>query len=460
MKNFLDENFLLNNDTAVELFHSYAKDMPIFDYHCHVNVSEIVEDKSYRSITELWLGGDHYKWRAMRLFGIDEKYITGDASDLEKFKKYAEMIGYAIGNPLYHWTHLELQRYFNIFETLSLDTAEKIFYKANKMLSEGLSTRKLIKMSNVTALCSTDDPVDSLEHHIALKNEGYEVNVMPTFRPDKSLDITNVEFFAYIEKLAKASGIAINNYDDILSALSSRLDFFSSVGCKLSDHSIAEMPYAVTSKEEVSQIFEKAKTQPITALEEEKYRFFTFNFLAKEYGKRNYIMQLHIGALRNNNTKMKNRIGVDAGFDSIDDRAIAHKLSRFLDSAGEMLPKTIVYTLNPKDNFVLGTMMGNFAENGTKVHFGTAWWFNDHRDGMVEQFRAYSNLGMLSKFIGMLTDSRSFTSYTRHEYFRRILCQFLGDMVEKGEFPKDMKILGKIVKDISYNNIMEYFWEK
>ncbi len=462
MKAFMDDNFLLTSEVAQKLYHDYAKEMPIFDYHCHVNVSEIAADKKYRNITELWLGGDHYKWRAMRLFGIDEAYITGDKSDFEKFYAYSEMIAYAIGNPLYHWTHLELQRYFGITETLCPETAQSIYDRANAMLAEGLTTRKLIAMSNVTKLCSTDDPIDDLRYHKQLLEEGYAVQVMPTFRPDKILEIRAETFLPYMAKLADVMGHALPSYQDLLDAIVVRMEYFAQAGCKLSDHSVSEMPYADTSLEAVSAIYAKAMAgESLTADEETAYRFYTFRFLANQYEARRWTMQLHLGALRNNNPNMFAKLGADTGFDSMDDRNIAASLSRFLGACcAEGLPKTVIYTLNPKDNYVLGTMMGNFAAETTiptKVQFGTAWWFNDQRDGMVDQMRAYANLGMISKFLGMLTDSRSFTSYTRHEYFRRILCEFLGGLVENGEFPCNYTVLGKIVQDICYNNICNYF---
>ncbi len=462
MAEFLDENFLLESETARELFHNYAKKMPIFDYHCHVNVGEIAENKTYKNITELWLGGDHYKWRAMRLFGITEDYITGNKSDFEKFEAYASMIEYAIGNPLYHWTHLELQRYFGINSPLTKENAREIYDIANEKLQNGLTTRKLIEMSNVTKICSTDDPIDDLKNHIALKNEGYKVEVMPTFRPDKAIDIEKKsQFVDYYNKLSMASGIQIHSVFDMLKALETRLDFFIKNGCKISDHSVSFIPYLEATDEEVNAIWDNAFNKELTAVEIEKYKTFMLKGLAKMYASRNMVMQLHMGATRNNNTAMFNRLGADAGYDAIDDNQIAVKLSKFLDSCNvnNELPKTILYTLNPKDNYVLGTMMGNFAsdEVATKVQFGAAWWFNDNMDGMTRQLTDFANLGVLAKFVGMLTDSRSFTSYTRHEYFRRILCNFLGNMAEKGQFPKNMNVLGKIVEDISYNNIINYF---
>ncbi len=463
MKFTINEDFLLENETAKKLFHDYAKEMPIFDYHCHINVDEILEDKAYENITELWLAADHYKWRAMRLFGIDEDYITGSKSDFEKFEKYASVVEYAIGNPIYHWTHLELQRYFDIYEPLTSKNAKEIYERANAMLRNGLTTRKLIKMSNVKRICSTDDPIDTLASHIALKEENYEVDVMPTFRPDNGLEVAQDTFIPWINKLGEVVGYKIDSLAKLKKAYEERMDFFVSVGCKLSDHSLSVISYRDTSENEVAEIFSNAmNNKTIDAESEAKYKSHMLHFLAVNYCKRNWTMQLHLGAIRNNNTKMFNVLGANTGYDSIDDKNIAIGLSKFLDACNnDGLPKTILYTLNPKDNYVLGTMMGNFAssEVPSKVQFGTAWWFNDQRDGMVEQIKAFANLGMIAKFVGMLTDSRSFTSYTRHEYFRRILCNEFGKMVENSEFPQDYCVLGKIVQDISFNNIDSYFYK-
>ena len=462
MKKFMDKDFLLETKTAKTLFHKYAKEMPIFDYHCHVNVAEIKEDKAYKNITELWLSGDHYKWRAMRLFGIDEEFITGNKSDFEKFYAYASVIEVAIGNPLYHWTHLELQRFFNINEPLTRKSAKSIYEKANKILNNGLTTRQLIKVSNVTKICSTDDPIDDLENHKSLIKDGYEVSVMPTFRPDKAINIENADFVSYINKLA-AFGTDITDVKSMLKALESRLDYFVLTGCKITDHSISYVPYVELSYDMVEEVFKKVyndkNTAELTANEVEGYKTFVLSELMDMYAKRGMTVQLHMGATRNNNTNMFNKLGPDAGFDAIDDNQIAVKLSKFLDKCNQrQLPKTIIYTLNPKDNYVLGTMMGNFAssEVASKVQFGAAWWFNDNKDGMITQLTDFANLGVIAKFVGMLTDSRSFTSYVRHEYFRRILCNLFGNWVENGEIANNEEVLGAIVQDISYNNIIEY----
>ena len=465
MKKFMDENFLLSNQTAIDLYHNYAKDMPIIDYHCHINPKEIYENKKFNNITEAWLYGDHYKWRAMRSNGIDEKYITGDESDYDKFLAWSKTMPMAIGNPLYHWTHLELQRFFGIYDPLDEDTAPIIWEKANELLSgEGFKVRDLIKKSNVKVICSTDDPIDTLEYHIKLKeDESFDVKVLPTFRPDKGMEINADGFASWVKNLGEISEINITSYDEFLQALESRIKFFHSVGCRISDHGINNtVVYAEVSKEEATAIFKKALDGKSISIEEEKkYKTYTFRFVGKYYYELGWTMQLHIAALRNNNTRMKEKLGVDIGFDSIDDQSIAYPLSRLLDSLEKenSLPKTILYTLNPKDNYVLGTMIGNFQGDGIpgKIQFGSAWWFNDNKDGMIEQMKALANLGLLGRFVGMLTDSRSFLSYTRHEYFRRIVCNLIGEWVENGEVPGNEKLLKRIVQGICYNNANEYF---
>jgi glucuronate isomerase len=465
LKKFMDENFLLSNPTAIDLYHNYAKDMPIIDYHCHINPKEIYENKKFNNITEAWLYGDHYKWRAMRSNGVDEKYITGDGSDYEKFLAWSKTIPMAIGNPLYHWTHLELQRFFGIYDPLDEDTAPLIWKKANTLLSgDGFKVRDLIKKSKVEVICSTDDPIDTLEYHIKLKqDESFDVKVLPTFRPDKGMEINADGFVSWVKDLEKISEININGYDEFLQALESRIKFFHSVGCRISDHGINNtVVYAEVSKGEATAIFKKALDGKTLSIEEEKkYKTYTFRFVAKHYYDLGWTMQLHIAALRSNNTRMKEKLGTDTGFDSIDDKSVAYPLSRLLDSLEKenSLPKTILYTLNPKDNYVLGTMIGNFQGDGIpgKIQFGAAWWFNDNKDGMIEQMKALANLGLLGRFVGMLTDSRSFLSYTRHEYFRRIACNLIGEWVENGEVPGNEKLLKRIVQGICYNNANEYF---
>lgn len=464
MKKFMDENFLLSNEVAVRLYNDYVKNMPIYDYHCHLSTKEIYENKRYGNITELWLYGDHYKWRVMRSNGIQEKYITGDASDYEKFLAWSKTVPMTLGNPLYHWTHLELQRYFGIYEVLNENTAERIWEKANILIQgQGFSARDLIVKSNVKVICTTDDPIDALEYHQKLKNDkDFNVKVIPAFRPDNALEINKEGYIPWIKKLEKVSEQNITNYNELLLAIENRMQFFHAIGCRISDHSLTYVPYEETSKEEVAVIFEKVlRGKVINKEEENKYKTYTLYFLGTKYSEFGWTMQLHIGAMRNNNTRMFNKLGADSGFDSMNDSMIAYPLSRLLDSLAkeDALPKIILYTLNPKDNYVLASMLGNFQGSGIpgKIQFGSGWWFNDNKDGMIEQIKALANCGVLSRFVGMLTDSRSFLSYTRHEYFRRILCNFIGELVENGEFPYDISLLGKIVQDISFNNAKDYF---
>lgn len=464
MKTFMDEDFLLKNETARKLFHDYAKDMPIIDYHCHVSPKEIYENKKFNNITEVWLYGDHYKWRAMRSLGIDEKYITGDSTDYEKFFAYAKTISVAFGNPLYHWSHLELQRFFGVYEVLNEKNAPAIWEKVNTLLQgEGFRVRDLIKKSKVATLCTTDDPIDSLEYHKKLKEDDFfDVKVLPAFRPDKGLGIDKPGFLQWMGKLGEVSNMQITNYAEFLTALESRMNFFHGVGCRVSDHALDYVPYMKADKEEVSRIFAKAlKGDTISFEEEQKYRTCTLLFLGKAYAKLGWTMELHINANRNNNTKMMKRLGPDTGYDSSNDSRILYPLSRLLDTleTEDSLPKTILYTLNPIDNYAIGTLQGCFqgTEAPGKIQFGAAWWFTDHKDGMVEQMKTYANLGLLSTFVGMLTDSRSFLSYTRHEYFRRILCNLYGEWVEDGEIPADMEVLGKVIQNICYYNADNYF---
>ena len=464
MKKFMDQDFILTNDTAKNLYHNNAVKMPIFDYHCHLPAVEIAQDKEYENITQMWLYHDHYKWRAMRSFGINEKYITGDSSDFEKFYEFAKMMPYLIGNPIYHWSHLELKRYFNVEETLSEKTAKDIWEKCNNVIAKDrLTARKLIKMSNVVYIGTTDDPIDDLIYHKEINNDNsFGCEVRPTFRPDKALKIQNKEFNNYIKELGQIENTQIKDYDTLINILEKRLDYFVNNGCNITDHSLERVYFENSSKEDVESIFVKVLAgEEITLKEAQKYTTRTLIELGKMYSERNMVMQLHIGALRNNNTRMFNLVGTDAGFDSIDDGEIAYSLSRILDSLDieDKLPKTILYCLNPKDNEVLGTMIGNFqgGEITGKIQFGSGWWFNDQKDGMERQLMALSQLGLTSKFVGMLTDSRSFLSFTRHEYFRRILCNYLGKLVENGEYPCDLGILGNIVEDICYNNAKKYF---
>ncbi|MDK2919990.1 MAG: glucuronate isomerase [Candidatus Petromonas sp.] len=464
MSTFINENFLLNNETAIELYNEYAKDMPIYDYHCHLSPKEIWEDKRFDNITQLWLYGDHYKWRAMRINGIIEDYITGDKGDYDKFLAWAKTIPNCIGNPLYHWTQLELKRYFNIDELLNEDTAPVIWQKCNEVLqNKEFSARRLINRSNVKMIGTTDDPIDSLDYHKKIRKEGQlEAKVLPTFRPDKALEINKEGFSNWIKRLSEVTGISIKRYKDLLDALKDRVNYFNQEGCRMSDHSLSYVPYAEASETELEEIFKKAMvSEKVSPQEENKYKTYTLIFLGKLYHSLGWVMQLHIGAMRNNNTRMFNILGGDAGFDSINDCNIAVPLSRLLDALDRenSLPKTILYNLNPKDNYVIATMLGNFQGDGIpgKIQFGSGWWFNDQKDGMIRQMTDLANLGLLSHFVGMLTDSRSFLSYTRHEYFRRLLCSLLGEWAEKGEVPKDINLLGNMVKNISYNNAVKYF---
>ncbi len=464
MKEFMNEDFLLDTQTASKLYHEFAEDMPIFDYHCHISPKEIAENKKYRNITELWLGGDHYKWRAIRMNGVDEKYITGDGDDKEKFLKWAETLQNCIGNPLYHWTHLELRRYFGIQELLSPKTAESIWERCNAMLQqEDFTAKNLIRRSNVKVVCTTDDPVDSLEYHKALaEDKTFDVKVLPAFRPDKSINIEKDGFIPWLLILEKITDTKIATFQDLKNALISRLEFFHQAGCRISDHALDPLIFQEGTEEEASIILKKALAgDALTAEEVAVYKTQVLIFLGRQYRRLGWVMQLHIGTLRNTNSRMLQKLGPDTGFDSIGDWTFASELASLLDSLdkSDELPKTILYHLNPRENEILGTIMGCFQGGSIpgKVQFGSAWWFNDQKDGMEKQLTTLANLGLLSRFVGMLTDSRSFLSYIRHEYFRRILCNILGNWVEKGEIPDDMELLGKLVQDICYNNAESYF---
>ncbi|MEB2292810.1 glucuronate isomerase [Priestia megaterium] len=464
MKKFMDDNFLLTNETAAHLYNTYAKDMPIIDYHCHLNPQEVYENKQFKTLTNVWLDGDHYKWRLMRANGIEEEKITGSASDYEKFLAWAKTVPMTIGNPLYHWTHLELKRFFDIDEILNEHTAPFIWEKANEKLRSGkFGARDLITRSNVKVICTTDDPTDSLEYHMKLRDlQEFETQVLPSFRPDKGLEINQEGFKNWIAKLQDCSHHFIHTYDDLLKALESRARFFHSMGGRLSDHALNKMVYTKTSKEEVSEIFLKAlKGEGVSTEEESKYKSYTLIFLGNLYNELGWAMQFHLHALRNNNTKMFHQLGPDTGYDSMYDGQVAEPLVQLLDQMDvqNSLPKTILYSLNPKDNYVLASIIGSFQGDGIpgKLQLGTAWWFNDQREGMLEQMKALSNVGLFSRFIGMLTDSRSFLSYTRHEYFRRLVCSLIGTWVEEGEVPNDQQLLEQIVKGICYENAKDYF---
>ncbi len=467
VKQFLDENFLLNSKTAQKLYYEYAEKLPIIDYHCHLNPKEIYENNKFTNITELWLGkgatGDHYKWRLMRAYGIDEKYITGDSSPYDKFLKWAEVIPFAIGNPLLHWSMLELQRYFNIHEVLTPKNAKTIYDTCNSLLqSDEFTPRRLLERSKVEIVCTTDDPIDTLEYHQKLKNEYNKIKVLPTFRPDRVIYIERTGYCDYINKLSDITGIKITNHTNLEQALINRLDYFERNGCKLSDHSLETVMYADYCELEIDEILTKALNgNRLTDEEVAKYKTYIMVFLGKEYAKRNWVMQLHMAAFRNVNTKKYIELGPDTGFDVINVNVNIHNLQRFLDKLEQQdsLPKTILYSLNPNDFDILATLMGSFQDGKIplKMQLGSAWWFNDHIDGMTKQIKTLANVGLLSKFVGMLTDSRSFLSYVRHEYFRRLLCNIIGEWVEHGLYPNDEDLLKKIIEDICYYNAKTYF---
>lgn len=464
MNKFMDDDFLLDTPSAKKLFHEYAEHMPICDYHCHLSPKEIYENRQPENISQLWLSGDHYKWRAMRSAGVEEKYCTGDAAPKEKFEKFAYALQYCIGNPLYHWAHIELQRYFGIDTPLNAQTAQDIYERANQAIASGdFRPQSLIKKSNVKVVCTTDDPVDNLEYHKLLKGTaGFDCKVLPSFRPDKALNIHLDGFAEYIKTLGESAKVEIQSYRDVIDALLKRADYFDSVGCKVSDQAFEYVPFAKAEDEEIERIFKKAMNgERITAEESDKYRTPVLLALGKKYHQLGWAMEIHIGAIRNNSTRMFEKLGADTGFDSVGDCEIAITLSRFLDALDyeNALPKTILFNLNDKDNTVLATMLGNFqsSEADSKIQFGPAWWFLDTMDGMTNQMKALGNLGVLGKFVGMETDSRSFTSYGRHEYFRRIMCRLLGRWVEDGWYAFDEDILKEIIQGICYNNAMKYF---
>lgn len=464
MKQFMDKDFLLSTDTAKTLFHDYAAKMPVLDYHCHINPQEIAEDRKFNNITQVWLGGDHYKWRVMRSCGVDERYITGDAPDREKFQKWAESLSKAIGNPLYHWSHLELQRYFGYTGALNGDTAEEVWNLCNAKLQEdSMSVRNIIKQSNVTLICTTDDPADTLEWHKKLAaDDSFDVQVLPAWRPDKAMNIEKPDYLDYLAKLAAASGIEIKTFADLKAALKNRMDFFASLGCCVSDHALNYVMYNPASDEELEAIFAKRMAGGAISYEEQlKFKTAFIIFAGREYNRRGWIMQLHYGCKRDNNIFRFKQLGPDTGFDCIDNYAPSASMADLLNAlnATDELPKTILYSLNPNDNASIGTIIGCFQspEAVGKIQQGSAWWFNDHKLGMTEQMTTLANLGVLGNFVGMLTDSRSFLSYTRHEYFRRIMCDIIGNWVENGEYPADMKALKEIVEGISYNNAVRYF---
>lgn len=464
MKAFMDKDFLLSTDTAKELYHGVAANVPILDYHCHINPQEIAEDRKFENITQVWLGGDHYKWRQMRSNGVDEYYITGDAPDREKFQKWAETLEKAIGNPLFHWSHLELQRYFGYTGILNSETAEEVWNLCNAKLQEdSMSVRNLIKQSGVTLICTTDDPADDLNwHKVIAADDTFDVKVLPAWRPDKAMNLEKPDYADYLKKLGEAAQMEIKTFADLKEALKKRLAFFESMGCRASDHALEYVMYVPASDEELEAIFAKrVHGEAITREEELKFKTAFMLFVGREYARMGWAMQLHYGCKRDNNVTMYNKLGPDTGYDCINNYAPSSQTADFLNAliSTNELPKTIIYSLNPNDDEAIGTILGCFQNSDAvgKIQQGSAWWFNDNKTGMIKQMTSLANLGLLGNFIGMLTDSRSFLSYSRHEYFRRILCDLIGTWVENGEYPKDMKNLEKIVKGISYNNAVRYF---
>lgn len=464
MKRFLDENFLLQNETSIRLYHDYAANLPIIDYHCHLPAQAIAEDINFTNLTQIWLYGDHYKWRAMRAMGIDESFITGEKNDYEKFEKWATTVPYTLRNPLYHWTHIELQRYFDVHELLTPGSAKKIYEECSKKLqSKEYTVRNLLRKMNVEVVCTTDDPLDTLEFHQRIKEDKFDIKVLPAFRPDKAMNVDDVgEFKNYLKKLEKVSGVHISSFRSYLDALKQRHDFFASMGCSVSDHGL-ECMYAEDITEEVaSALFDKINYgQELSKDERGKLKSSLLHIFAIWDHEKGWVQQYHLGALRNNNTRMLEQSGPDTGWDSIGDFPQGRALSTFLNKldSTNQLAKTILYNLNPADNELIASMIGNFNDGTVvgKIQFGSAWWFLDQKDGMTKQLNALSNMGLLSTLVGMITDSRSFLSYPRHEYFRRILCNLFGTEIEIGELPNDLNWTGKIIKDICYYNAKNYF---
>lgn len=464
MANFIHNDFLLQSEAAKSLYHQYAENQPIIDYHCHLNPALIAGDHHFRDISEIWLEGDHYKWRAMRTNGVDEAYCTGKASPWEKFREWSATVPYTLRNPLFHWTHLELKRYFDIDEYLNPDTARSIFDTSNEMLgSPEFSCRNLLSKMKVEVVCTTDDPIDDLRYHRQLAKEGFHVRVLPTFRPDQAINVQDPEVYnRYLDKLGEASNIDIGTYSGLLEALKLRHDYFHENGCRLSDHGLSTFLASEAGPGRLDQIFIKLRSgKPISIEEGEAFKSNVLWELARMDYSKGWVQQFHYGALRSNNTRLFEQVGPDTGFDSIDDVPTADKLSHFLDrlDSSNQLAKTILYNLNPADNEMIATMIGNFQDGSLpgKIQFGSGWWFMDQKDGMERQINTLSVMGLLSRFVGMLTDSRSFLSYPRHEYFRRILCNILGDEIEKGILPGDLEWVGKMVSDISYSNAKSYF---
>lgn len=465
MSLFLTEDFLLDTEFSRRLYHDYAKDQPIFDYHCHLPPEHIAKNTRFNNLYDIWLKGDHYKWRAMRTNGVAERFCTGDATDWEKFSAWADTVPHTIGNPLYHWTHLELRRPFGITDTLlSPSTAKDIWQRCNALLEqEQFSARGIMQQMNVKMAGTTDDPIDSLEHHRAIAlDTSFSVKVLPSWRPDKAFNIEAPGFNDYLTLLGQAADTEITHFSSLCDALKKRMDHFADHGCKVSDHALDVVVYGEADESTLDAILSRRLNGSLPTKEEiAQFRTAVLLFLGSEYQRREWVQQYHIGALRNNNTRMLHTLGPDVGFDSINDQPVAEPLSRLLDAQARnnALPKTILYCLNPSDNETIGTMVGNFQGEGTpgKMQFGSGWWFNDQKDGMQRQMKQLANLGLLSRFVGMLTDSRSFLSYTRHEYFRRILCQMIGRWVQDGEAPADIELLGNMVRNICFDNAEQYF---
>jgi glucuronate isomerase len=464
MKNFLDQNFLLQTKTAERLYHEFAAHLPIIDYHCHLEPSQIAGNINFANLTEIWLKGDHYKWRAMRTNGVNEKYITGSGSDWEKFEKWAETVPYTLRNPLYHWTHLELQRYFDVNEILSPATAKAIYDSCTqKLQTPAYSVQSIVSKMKVEVICTTDDPLDNLEHHIKIKQSGWGTKVLPAFRPDKAMNADDaLGLNDYINKLEQVSNTSIGSYQEYLQALKKRHDYFAANGCSVSDHGLEQMYAEEYTDEEIAAIFNKIRAQKaLNAIEILKFKSAMLYEFAIWDHEKGWVQQFHLGALRNNNARGFRESGPDTGYDSIGDFSQAQALSKCLNRLNNtnQLAKTIIYNLNPADNELIATMIGNFNDGTVagKVQFGSAWWFLDQKDGMTRQLNALSSVGLVSRMVGMLTDSRSFLSYPRHEYFRRLLCNLFGEDIENGELPADIEWTGKIISDICYHNARNYF---
>jgi glucuronate isomerase len=460
----MDENFLLKTKTAQILYHEYAKEMPLIDYHCHLSPQQIADDINFNNLTQAWLYGDHYKWRAMRTNGVSEDFCTGQKSDTEKFDRWADTVPYTMRNPLYHWTHLELQRYFGIREILNPISAHSIYEQATaQLITPEYSTKNLIRKMNVKVICTTDDPIDTLEYHQKIADSGFEVKVIPAFRPDKAMEVSSADaFIAYIKKLEAISNLSISSFEDFLFALQNRHDFFATMGCSVSDHGLEEIYSEDFTGNEVEAIFNKIYGgKSLNDMEQRKFKSCMLLHFAEWDWEKGWVQQFHLGALRNNNSRMMKMLGADTGWDSIGDFSQARALAKFLNKldSEDKLAKTILYNLNPADNELMATMIGNFNDGSVagKVQFGSAWWFLDQKEGIERQLNALSNMGLVSRFVGMLTDSRSFLSYPRHEYFRRIVCNMFGKEIEEGELPNDLAWVGKVIQNISSNNAVDYF---